>query len=61
MQARIWRKVEKKDKTEAKLAEALVVTEEQYLKNYDSIDSLTKVIRFKPGRLNEGKKLYCQP
>lgn len=59
MQARIWRKVEKKDKTEAKLAEALVVSEDQYIKNYEEIDSMTKTIRFKPGRLNEGK--ICQP
>ena len=59
MQARIWRKVEKKDKTEAKLAEALVVSEDQYIKNYEEIDSITKTIRFKPARLNEGK--ICQP
>ncbi len=33
-----------------------MVTEEQYLKNYEEIDTLTKLVRFKPGRLNEGKQ-----
>jgi hypothetical protein len=54
VQTRIWRKVDKKDKTEDRLSEALVVSEEQYVKNYDQIDQLTKIIRFKPARLNEG-------
>lgn len=56
VQTRIWRKVDKKDKTEARLAEALILNEEQYHKNYEEIDSLTKIIRFKPARLNEGKE-----
>ena len=30
------------------------MTEEQYHKNYDEIDTLTKSIRFKYNRLNEG-------
>ena len=54
-QARIWRKVEKQDKTEERLARALLVTEEQYLESYEELESLTKVIRFKMNRLNPGK------
>jgi hypothetical protein len=52
---RIWRKVDKKDKTEDRLAEALMVSEEAFLKQYDDIGNLTKKIRFKANRLNEGK------
>jgi len=32
VQVRIWRKVDRKDKTEERLAEALLVKEEQYIK-----------------------------
>lgn len=59
VQTRIWRKVDKKDKTETRLAEALIVNEEQYHKNYEEIDSLTKTVRFKPARLNEGKEKFA--
>jgi hypothetical protein len=52
---RIWRKVERKDKTESRLAEAMLVSEKEYIANYDDIDSLSRVIRFKMNRLNEGK------
>jgi hypothetical protein len=55
VQARIWRKVDRKDKTEGRLAEALLMSEEQYLKEYEELDSLTKVIRLKYNRLNQGK------
>jgi hypothetical protein len=58
VQVRIWRKVERKDKTEEKLAEALLVKEEQYLKHPDEINHLTKTIRFKAARLNEGKPRF---
>ena len=49
--------MDRKDKIESRLAEALLVSEEQYLKNYDEIDTLTKTIRFKLNRLNPGKQL----
>ena len=61
MQIRIWRKVERKDKTESRLSEAICVTESQYHEKYEDLESLTKVIRFKMNRFNEGKKTtsYC--
>jgi hypothetical protein len=52
---RIWRKIDKKDKTEVGLSEALLVSEDTFLKQYEEIDNLTKKIRFKANRLNEGK------
>jgi hypothetical protein len=55
MQARIWRKVDVKDKTESRLAQAMIVSEAQYLKDYDEIDHLTKTVRFKINRLNDGR------
>jgi hypothetical protein len=51
-QARIWRKIERQDKTEDRLSKALLVTEERYIESYEELDSLTKVIRFKMNRLN---------
>ena len=55
LQVRIWRKIDKKDKTEEGLSEALLVSEDTLLKQYEEIDNLTKKIRFKANRLNEGK------
>lgn len=55
LQVRIWRKVDKKDKTDDRLSEAMLVTEDQFLKQYEEIDALTKKIRFKASRLSEGK------
>ena len=41
------------------MAEALVLKEDQYLESYDELDQLTKAIRLKYNRLNEGKaKLF---
>ena len=53
-QVRIWRKVDKKDKTDARLSEALLVGEDMFMKQYEEIDNLTKKIRFKANRLNQG-------
>jgi hypothetical protein len=38
------------------MSEALLVSEAQFNKNYDELDSLTKTIRFKMNRLNEGNQ-----
>lgn len=56
MQTRIWRKVDRKDKTESRLSEALLVSETQFEESYEEIDTLTKTIRFKMNRLNEGRR-----
>lgn len=56
LQVRIWRKVDKKDKTDTRLADALLVSEEAFLKQYDEIDNQSKKIRFRASRLNDGKK-----
>lgn len=57
MQIRIWRSLPKEEKTVHRLAKALLVTEEGYKENLDSIESLTKTVRFKMSSLNEGKIL----
>lgn len=39
------------------MAEAMLVVEKEYHANYDEIDELSKTIRFKMNRLNQGKSI----
>jgi hypothetical protein len=60
LQVRIWRKVEKKDKTEDRLSEALLVSEADFNKKYDEIDNLAAKIRLRKSRLNEDLLSYLR-
>lgn len=51
---RIWRSIEKEDKTKFRLAQALIVKEDEYHENYDEINDLTKIVTLKSQKLNDG-------
>ena len=60
LECHIWRQLEREEKTQSRLARSLLLTEEDFLENYDDISSLAKAIRFKFSRLQEDLLSYLR-